>query len=584
MNNTIIKKILFAAGIVAVIIMAFDTKAKNSWLDDADNRKADYLYMEAQRQNALGNSDAYFELIRRAYMLDSADTDLGFSLGYFNLALAGEDSTMFAKGYNLIRRHFQAQPSDLYSSYFYGNLNNRLGIRNEALRVWRTLDSIYPEKMEMAMKYAEALSASTDTADLLKSIEITNRIERAEGKMIHLSSNKIRCLLEMGDTAKINAELQQLLASSPSSSEYNVFAAEVYSILGRNDSALHSFNRACDLDSANGLAFFLRANFFKQLGDSASYDREVFHSLKLETLDLDAKLQLLTGYIRELYTDSTQHQRIENLFDVLIEQHPHEPDIHDLYCSYLIAINDFLRAAEQASIVVDMEPANEDRWRALISLYMQAEDYPQAIDAGQRALRYHPASSMIVFLEGNCFHMNKDYDKAIMAYNHALHLNDSADFETNSSIISSIGDVYAQLEQTDSAYLYYEKALKLNPENLLTLNNYAYYLSVEGRDLDRAEAMSAITIEKEPENDNSLDTYAWIMFKKKDYVRAKEYIDRAIECSDGNSAELWEHAGDIYFMNGEPEQAVEFWKKAIKLNPDSELLQRKVQHRTYFYK
>ena len=97
--------------------------------------------------------------------------------------------------------------------------------------------------------------------------------------------------------------------------------------------------------------------------------------------------------------------------------------------------------------------------------------------------------------------------------------------------------------------------------------------------------MSAITIEKEPENANSLDTYAWIMFKKKDYARAKEYIDKAIECNDDNgSAELWEHAGDIYFMNGEPEQAVEYWEKAFELAPDSELLQRKVKHKTYFFK
>lgn len=584
MNRLLTKKILFAASLIAVLAMAFDTKAKQSWLDGADKRKADYLYMEAQRQNALGNEDAYFELLSRAYRLDTADTDLGFFLGYFKLALAGNDSVMFAQGYDLTRRHFQAQPSDMYSSYFYGNLNNRLGRRDEAIRVWHTLDSIYPEKPEMAMKYAEVLSTTTDTADLLKSIGIINRIERAEGKTIPLSTHKIRCYYTMGDTAHIEEELRQLLASSPGNSQYNVFAAELYSLIGRNDSALQYFNRACELDSANGLAFYSRANHFKQLGDSASYDREVFHALKLETLDLEAKLQLLTGYIRELYTDSTQHQRIEGLFDVLIEQHPHEPDIHDLYCSYLIAIEDFSRAAEQASIVVDMDPSGEERWRALMSLYMQADDYSRAIEAGQRARRYHPESAMIVFIEGNCHHMLKDYDKAVTTYNQALQLNDSADIETRASIISSLGDVYAQKEMTDSAYAYYERALEVNPENLLTLNNYAYYLSVEGRDLDRAEAMSAITIEREPDNDNSLDTYAWIMFKKKDYIRAKEYIDRAIECSDGESAELWEHAGDIYFMNGEPEQAVGFWEKAIKLNPDSELLQRKVRHRTYFFK
>lgn len=580
-----LKQILFFVGIVSVLIMAMDTKAKDVRRDDSDKRKADYIYMEALRQNAIGNEDAYFELLNRAYELDTANTDIGFMIGYFKLALAGSDSTIFSQGYEMAKRHFNVKPSDLYSSYFYGNLNNRMGRRDEALRVWHTLDSIYPTKSEMALKYAEALSATTDTADLLKSIDIINRIERAEGKMIELSTHKIRNYYTMKDTAGILVEVNELLASSPTSSQYHIFAADLYSLLGQRDSALYFYDKACALDSTNGAAFYARANYYHEVGDSTGYDREVFHALKLESLELDAKLQLLTGYIRELYTDSTQQERIEGLFTVLLEQHPHEADIHDLYCSYLIAIEDYPRAAEQASIVIDMNPSSEDRWRALMGLYMQSDEYQKAIETGERALRYFPEHPTIYLIEGSCYMSIEDYPNALEKLQKSLEYSDSTDYESVSSILGTIGDAYSQIEQTDSAYAYYEKALQVNPDNLLTLNNYAYYLSVEGRDLDKAEAMSAITIEKEPENANSLDTYAWIMFKKKDYARAKEYIDRAMQSEEGSSsAELWEHAGDIYFMNGEPEKALEYWERAIELNPDSELLQRKVKHKTYFFK
>lgn len=579
------KQILFFGGIVSLLAMAMDTKATDNWAEGVDERKADYIYMEALRQNALGNEDAYFELLNRAYELDTTNTDVGFLSGFYKLAVAGQDSILFSRGYEMTKRHFDAQPGDLYSSYFYGNLNNRMGRRDEALRVWHALDSIYPTKSEMALKYAEALSATTDTADLLKSIDIINRIERAEGKMIELSTHKIRNYYAMKDTANILGEIDELLASSPTSSPYHIFAADLYSLLGKNDDALNYYNKACELDSTNGAAFYARANYYHEVGDSTGYDREVFHALKLESLELDAKLQLLTGYIRELYTDSTQHERIEGLFSVLLEQHPHEADIHDLYCSYLIAIEDYPRAAEQAGIVLDMNPSSEDRWRALMGLYMQSDDYQRAIETGERALRYFPEHPTIYLIEGSCYMAIEDYPKALEKLNKSLEYADSTDYESVSSILGTIGDAYSQMEQKDSAYTYYEKALRVNPDNLLILNNYAYYLSVEGRDLDKAEAMSAITIEKEPENANSLDTYAWIMFKKKDYARAKEYIDRAMQSEeDSNSAELWEHAGDIYFMNGEPEQALEYWERAIEINPDSELLQRKVKHKTYFFK
>ena len=70
----------------------------------------------------------------------------------------------------------------------------------------------------------------------------------------------------------------------------------------------------------------------------------------------------------------------------------------------------------------------------------------------------------------------------------------------------------------------------------------------------------------------------------KQYDRAQYYIEEAFKYSDEPSAELYHHAGDIYFMTGDPDKAVEYWQQALDLEPDNEMLQRKVKHKTYFYK
>ena len=95
--------------------------------------------------------------------------------------------------------------------------------------------------------------------------------------------------------------------------------------------------------------------------------------------------------------------------------------------------------------------------------------------------------------------------------------------------------------------------------------------------------MSAITIKEQPENGTYLDTYAWVFFKKREYNLALMYIEKAINCYDDPSPELFEHYGDILFMNQQPEKALEQWQKALELNPDSDLLKRKVENKTYFY-
>lgn len=106
-----------------------------------------------------------------------------------------------------------------------------------------------------------------------------------------------------------------------------------------------------------------------------------------------------------------------------------------------------------------------------------------------------------------------------------------------------------------------------------------------GKACDYAER--ALGIEEATDGTQSattLDTYAWVLFKLKDYAKARETIDQALEADDdGGNGEILEHAGDIYFMTGNPADALEFWKQALELDPDNELLQRKVKHKTFFF-
>ena len=161
---------------------------EGAWSAGADSRKADYIYMEAMRQNALGNDDSFFELLRRSIDLDSTDTQPGLTLGYFYMALGQEDTLLATKGYEMMRRHFNAHPpdnsppSDYYSSIFYGMVNSQLGNTGEAIRVWGMMADSFPDKPDIALKLAQSLQQSNDSANLRRSIDVLSGIERAGGK------------------------------------------------------------------------------------------------------------------------------------------------------------------------------------------------------------------------------------------------------------------------------------------------------------------------------------------------------------------------------------------------------------------
>jgi tetratricopeptide (TPR) repeat protein len=578
---------LLALGIGSGVIAV---SAKEDWDEAAHKRKADYLFLQSQCLDKNdGNLDNYYLLLKRAFSEDTTNIDVGAELGYYEVMMAS-DADMRARGLARVKRHFDEEPQDLVWSKIYANIVRQTYDIDEVLRVESILDSIYPDKTDISLQYSQDLIArhiQGDSTALPKSMAILNRIEEGVGKEPWLVSRKIRAYSAIGDTTSILREVQEMLDASPSNVSNMVFAAETYGYFQFDDKALELLNKACEMDSTNGNAFYSRAELYKSMGDSVAYDSEVFHALKMNTLDVDTKLQLLTDYVRELYTDTVpaQQKRIVDLFNILIEQHPHESQIHTLYGTYLNVMNKYSEAAEQFQYAVDIDPSDSDKWAMLLSLYWADKNYAAIEKNAERAIELFPERSMWYTLTALCYSEQGEKDKAIALLQNGLAV-PSLSNEDRSTLFTSIGDVYHQINDTDSAYVYYDKALVENPSNVLTLNNYAYFLSLDGTNLDRAERMSAMAVKAEPDNATYLDTYAWVFFKKQEYGLAKQYIDSALlkSSEDEISSDLYEHAGDIYFMNGSPDEALDYWKRALELDPENELLQRKVKHKTYFYK
>ena len=147
-----------------------------------------------------------------------------------------------------------------------------------------------------------------------------------------------------------------------------------------------------------------------------------------------------------------------------------------------------------------------------------------------------------------------------------------------------MGDLLHEKGRIEEAFAAYDSSLQYKPDNVGSLNNYAYYLSEMDLDLEKAEQMSLRTIKAEPNNATFLDTYAWIMFKLERYEDAKNYIDQTLQNDSLPSSVLYEHAGDIYAMYGDIPKALEFWQKSADAGNNSKLLFRKIKQKRYIKK
>ena len=570
---------ILAIALLALSAVAEKNEPVQKVVSLADQRKAEYIFMEAQNQNLKGNPDAFFELLSYAHEIDPGNTAISFYMGMCLIRMNNTTKQRCEEGLALMKEHFEAQPEDLYETTFYGDANMQLGNPEEALRAIKLLNEYNPNRLELQVRLAEAYSRS---GDFIKSNETYDSIAAIFGEAIQITSSKIENYMAMNDSAGALSEMRGLLATAPQNDSYNLAMSGLFQHYGMTDSALYYLDRAQEYAPDNGLIYLTRAQYCSQAGDSAGYEQQIYNALTAEQLDVDTKLGVLLSYIRDQFAQEDTTQRINNLFTVLIQQHPHEAKIHQLYSEYFYAKDDYKSAIEQLSYSLDVNPTDAEGWRNMVILNMMDDNYPDAVKASEKALEYNPDNLDLYGYVAGCYHQMKEYSKAIETYEKILLLTDSTDVERQSDLITGMGDTYSEMKDSVRAVECYERALELNPINSGALNNYAYFLAQRGENLDRAERMAALALKDDPDNANFIDTYAWVYFAKKDYTKALLYIKSAVEKDEDNH--LLEHYGDILWFNDEKDAAVEQWTKALEEDPDNELLQRKVKDKTYYEK
>ena len=207
----------------------------------ADQRKAEYIFVEAQNQKNKGNYDAFHDLLAYAHEIDPTNTSISFYLGMCMLRMNNTTKQRCDRGLALMKEHFEAQPEDLYETTFYSDANLQLGNPEEALRAIKVLNEQNPNRLELQVRLAEAYSRS---GDYQKSNATYDSIAAIFGNAIQITSSKIENYMAMGDSLGALTEMRSILATAPQNDTYNIAMSGLFQHYGMNDSALYYLDRA----------------------------------------------------------------------------------------------------------------------------------------------------------------------------------------------------------------------------------------------------------------------------------------------------------------------------------------------------
>jgi tetratricopeptide (TPR) repeat protein len=454
----------------------------------------------------------------------------------------------------------------------YEKTNELVKIEN----VFGQLIRINPDKPEYYFDYANAFFFEKKYDDALK---VYDRLEKLTGPTDDLVVNRQKIYLKQGKIDQAAAGLEERIATDPNQIRYYLLLAEIYNSNGVNDKALKVLERAKKIAPNNGLIHLALADIYRDKKNNEACFNELMLAFAIPDVDVDQKVRIVMGYVPKFPDPNAKASALE-LTKVLVATSPGDARANALYGDMLLQAEKLpeAKAAYQKSIQLNNQ-VYEVR-EQLVRIELSLNDMNNAVKDGEDALSFFPNQAWMNYLVGIAWVQKKDYNKALSYLKNATSL-EFQDKQLLSLSFSALGDDYHELKAFKSSDDAYEKALVYNPDNVFTLNNYAYYLSVRNEQLDKAAQMSKRSNDLQPKTASFEDTYAWILFKQKKYTDAKTWIQKAMADGKDKSAVQTEHYGDIMIYLGDVDGAVSSWIKAKEYGGNSPTLDRKINEKKY---
>jgi len=551
-----------------------------SALSEVDSQRFDYLFQQALNLKHQEQFAEAFELFRQCTLIDSLNPQPWYELSSFYRSLNAAEPTLMA-----LEKAHRLDPSNEWYAFGLANLLMALNRQKDAIVLYERLVKGRPDDENLLYQLA-GLYAKTGA--LKESVKTYNRIEQLIGKNESVSFEKYKVYKTMGKSKKAIREIELLRDEFPYDVDFVLMLGDAWMDLGEPAKAFAMYKEAGNMDPSNPAIPLSLADYYNATGDSLAAMNELQKALKNPSTDVDTKLSILAPILMESIKGGDT-LRIQAYFDQLLEQHPNEYQIREMYVQWLMERDKKQEARNELKTVLDLNPNQLNAWRMYLEINLEYDNQTVIRDICRKALVYFPNESIFWFYYGLSWTSEQDDAKpdpdksqlAIDAFKKAIELAKTEDKGFVSRLYGLCGDMYLLKGDTVATFDYYEKALDVNPTNVLVLNNYAYYLSVSGKELSKAERMSRKTIEAEPKNVTFLDTFAWVFFKQGQFGLAKIYIERAISIEPESGVEVLEHYGDILWFNQDQKGALVQWKKASKLQNPNPTLLMKVQTGRY---
>lgn len=548
-----------------------ETNENKKAVKEQNQQKDNFLFnkylFNALKAKSLENFEESLKFFQKCIKLDDSQ-----AVPFYESAVINKEHGNFDLATEQIKKAVAIEKDNRWFVIAYAEiLFSNQDFKNAAIK-YKKLIALEPGNEEFYFMLSDTYIYANDFE---KAIAVYDELEKHKGVDKVISMQKHKLYREINNMKGAIKELQSILNAFPDDIEAMEILSELYLLNDEKEKAFELFKKIAVLAPENGRIHLTLADYYRENGENETSYNELKLAFKSTKLNIDTKVRILISYYQLIALNPEMSLQAHELSEIMISAHPNDIKARSVYADILYTDNQFQEAKEQYLYILEQDKSKSQIWSQVLFIQAEQNDFEGLLKTSNEALEYFPSDPLFYYFNGVSNKRFKNYDDAI----NSLEIGVEFVIDNQNLLLefySTLADVYHATKAHKLSDLFYEKVLAVDSNNILVLNNYAYYLSVRKVNLERAKAMSFKCNELEQNNGTYQDTYAWILYEMGDYADANIWMQKSLANGGDKSAVVVEHYGDILYKLGEVKLAVEQWKRAKELGEGSNKLSKKI--------
>lgn len=303
--------------------------------------------------------------------------------------------------------------------------------------------------------------------------------------------------------------------------------------------------------------------YYEKNGEVDKAFDELIEAINNETLDFTTKANIYDYWFNKYQNAENVSQQARIVGETFVKAYPNHQLGYLVLAAYHLQLKDYQPCQTLSLKALEFERTNYSAWQYLLYSELPLGQIDSLAKHSVEALKYYPTQPVFYWFAGMSHAYNKHDEEAITFFEKGRK------FVTDKNLLndfdSYLGDLYHSTGEVEKAFDAYDRVLRNDPDNVLVLNNYAYYLSLRKERLDEAKTMAQHAIKIAPDNAVYLDTYAWVLYELGEYEAAEKQMEKAIRLLQQPDKTYYRHYADILEKVNKSSKAEEYRNKAKTL-------------------